>query len=412
MVFGDEDVVRAVEESLLVNRRLRAVGSGHSFSGVAVPDEVLVDVSALSTVGRVEPNDDGTGSVEVGAGVPLSVLNEELHRQGWALPNLGDIAYQTVVGAVSTGTHGTGVKHGGISRQVEAITLVDGMGEVRRIMEGDDLRCAQVSLGALGIVTSLRLRVVKAFVLEAVESTARLDDVLESLDAHVASNDHFEFYWVPHTKKVLTKHNNRIDGQPRPLHAVRHWYAKSFMENTVFGAVCRIGRRVPAVVPRVAPLLASSGTRRSSDWSHRIFVSERRVRFVEMEYAIPIEFCAEALRRVDRMITDRGMRIGFPVEVRFAAADDIVLSTAHGRASAYIAVHMFRGVDHREYFRGVEAIMRDYGGRPHWGKMHERTAENLAPAFPEWELFARTRRGFDPQGIFFNEHLVSVLGDG
>ena len=412
MAIGDEDVVRAVREALLGNRRVRAVGSGHSFSGVAVPDQMLVDVSSLSTVGRVEPNDDGTGSVEVGSGITLADLNEELHRQGWALPNLGDIAYQTIAGAVSTGTHGTGVRHGGIARQVEAMTLVDGAGELRRIASGDDLRCAKVSLGALGIVTSFRLTVVRAFVLEAVESTTRLDDVLENLDEHVSSNDHFEFYWIPHTNKVLTKHNNRVDGPPRPLSAARHWFDKSFMENTAFGAVCRLGRRVPATIPHVAPVLASSGSRRYSDWSHRIFVSERRVRFVEMEYAIPIDFCAEALRRLIRLIADRDLRIGFPIEVRFAAADDIVLSTAHGRTSAYIAAHVFKGVDHREYFRGVESIMRDYTGRPHWGKLHERTAENLSSAYAEWDLFARTRQDFDPQGIFLNEHLVSVLGDG
>ena len=405
-------MVRVVADSFEANRRVRAVGSGHSFTAVAVPEEVLVDVSRLDHVGRVEPSADGTGRVEVAAGVSLARLNEELHRQGWAMPNLGDIAYQTVAGAVSTGTHGTGLRHPGLARQVEAVSLVDGTGTLRRIDAGDDLRCARISLGALGVLTSLQLRVVPAFVLEAVESVARLDDVLENLDRHVEANDHFEFFWIPHTDKVRTKHNNRAEAPPRPLGAAKRWFEKSFMENTAFGAVCRAGRRFPAVVPRVAPVLAATGTNRYSDWSHRIFVSERRVRFVEMEYAVPIERCADVLRGIRAMIDSRGLRIGFPVEVRFAAPDDIPLSTAHGRTSAYVAVHMFRGVDHRDYFRGVEEIMVGHGGRPHWGKMHERSSDDFSVLYPEWELFARTRQNFDPQGVFLNQHLVSVLGRG
>ena len=412
MASCDDDVVRAVLDANSQGHRIRAVGSGHSFSGVAVPEEVLVDVSRLDRVGRVVPAPDGTGVVEVGAGVTLATLNDDLHRQGWAMPNLGDIAYQTVAGSVSTGTHGTGLGYRGLAAQVESITLVDGSGALRLVDSGDELRCARVSLGALGVITSVQLRVVPAFVLEAVESSARLEDILENLEAHVGSNDHFEFFWIPHTKRARTKHNNRVETAPEPLGAARHWFEKSFMENTAFGAVCRVGKRIPSVVPRVAPILAASGTTRYSDWSHKVFVSERRVRFVEMEYALPIERCTAALREVDAMIRDRDLRIGFPVEVRFSASDDIPLSTAHGRSTAYIAVHMFRGVDHREYFRAVEAIMAGHGGRPHWGKMHERTAANLADSYPEWDLFARIRRNFDPQGIFLNQHLVSVLGDG
>lgn len=410
MASTEDDVVGAVREALSGRRRVRPVGSGHSFTAVALPQEMLLDVSRLDHVARVEPEPDGTGLVEVGAGVTLAVLNEALHRQGWALANLGDIAYQTVAGATATGTHGTGLRHPGIARQIEAISLVDGTGTLRRIDSGDDLRCARISLGTLGAVTSLRLRVVPAFVLEAVESVAGFDEILGELDRHVESNDHFEFFWIPHTDRVRTKHNNRVDGPPRPMGGLKKWFEKSFMENTAFGALCRTGRRIPAIVPLVAPIMAASGTARYSDWSHRIFVSERRVRFVEMEYAVPIESCSEVLRRIDSMIRQRGLRIGFPVEVRFAASDDTVLSTAHGRRSAYVAVHMFRGVDHTEYFRAVEAIMADYCGRPHWGKMHSRSAPDFAALYPEWELFGRTRRAYDPEGIFLNDHLATVFG--
>ncbi|NDH48427.1 MAG: hypothetical protein EBX99_11455 [Acidimicrobiia bacterium] len=229
---------------------------------------------------------------------------------------------------------------------------------------------ARVGVGALGIVSQVTLRVVPSFRLKAVEGAQRLDDLIEQLDHHVDGNDHFEFFWIPHTKWALTKRNNRTDDPVSIPSRFKHWYAKTFMENYAFGAVCRLGRARPSLIPRLATALPSTGQSTIVDESHRIFASQRIVKFVEMEYAIPREACGEALQRVRRMIDDRGHLVSFPVEVRFTAPDDIPLSTASGRPSAYIAVHMYKGMPFEPYFRDVADIMADYDGRPHWGKMH------------------------------------------
>jgi FAD/FMN-containing dehydrogenase len=262
----------------------------------------------------------------------------------------------------------------------------------------------------LGVVTSVRLRVVPAFVLAAVEAPMRLDSVLSGLDELVSSNDHFEFFWIPHTGWAITKRNNRTSEPAVPMPRIREWWQKSFLENTAFGAVCRVGRTAPALIPRLATALPSSGQVTYSNASHKVFASPRRVRFVEMEYAIPREACVSAVESVRRMIEGRGFRVSFPVEVRFTSSDDLLLSTAHGRETAYIAVHMYKGTPFEDYFRSVEAIMRDHGGRPHWGKMHFLGASDLSPLYPRWDAFQCVRSALDPDGVFVNDYVRRIFG--
>ena len=392
-------------------RRVKVVGSGHSFTAAAVADDVLIDVARMCEVGTVDP---ATGEVEVGAGVTIADLNRALAKQGWALANLGDIAYQTIAGAISTSTHGTGVGLTGIAGQVCAISLVDGSGGEHRIESHDGavFRAAQVGVGALGLITSVRLRVTPSFVLESRESPMRFERIISDLDDLVSANEHFEFFWIPHTEWTLTKRNNRTDGPAQPMRPMRQWWQKSFLENTAFGLVCRLGRARPSLIPRLATALPSSGQVTYSNASHEVFASQRRVRFVEMEYSIPRPACAEALGRIKRMIEERGFRVSFPVEVRFTAGDDATLSTAHGRESAYIAVHMFKGTPFEEYFREVEAIMADYSGRPHWGKMHFLDSEALADLYPKWDEFQTVRRTLDPAGVFANRYTERIFGAG
>lgn len=406
---SDDDVRTIMSEAVGTARRVKVIGSGHSFTSTAVADDVLVDMSRMTGIGTV---DEIAREVEVAAGTTISALNDGLAAQGWALANMGDITYQTVSGAISTSTHGTGARLTGLADQVVAITLVDGVGRLLRLSsaDGDAFRAAQVGVGSLGVITSVRLRVVPAFVLQAVEAPMRLDKVIANLDELADSNDHFEFYWIPHTKWTLTKRNNRSVEPPQPMSGVREWWQKSFLENTAFGALCAVGRRMPSLIPRLATVLPSSGEVVYSNVSHKVFATQRRVRFVEMEYAIPREACAEALDKVTRMVDRKGFRISFPVEVRFTAADDVFLSTSYGRSSAYLAVHMYRGTAFEPYFREVAAIMAGYGGRPHWGKMHYLGADELSGLYPEWERFLAVRRMFDPDGLFVNDYVRRVFG--
>ena len=407
---SESDVADIVARAAKSQRTVKAVGAGHSFTSTALTNGHLLNMKHLNKIIDV---DRANNQVTVEAGIHISELNEQLFELGLAMPNLGDIAYQTISGAISTSTHGTGAKITGIAGQVAAMRLVNGQGEIIHINSQQNpelLNVARVGVGALGIVTQVTLNVVPAFRLRAVEGAQKLDALIENLDELVDTNEHFEFFWIPHTKWALTKRNNRTTDPVHIPSRAKQWYSKTFLENYAFGAVCALGRLKPNLIPRLATALPSSGQTEIVDESFRIFASDRIVKFVEMEYAIPREFCGEALQRIRKMIDDKGHLVSFPVEVRFTAKDDIALSTASGRDSAYIAVHMYKGMAYELYFRDVADIMSDYEGRPHWGKMHFLTQNELSKLYPKWDEFLAARDQLDPSRTFANAYTEQVFG--
>lgn len=390
--------------------RVKCVGSGHSFTGAAVTTGRLLTLSGFTGISSV--NTDSM-EVTVGAGTTLSDLNQLLDGLGLALPNLGDIAYQTVAGAISTSTHGTGIALTGLAGQVVGFTLVTGASQVMRCSATENSEVfdlGRVSVGALGVITEYTLRVVSAFRLRARESAKPLEHVLDNIDEFVNSHDHFEFFWIPHTKWALTKTNNRTDDPLAPLPKVKGWIEKTFMENYAFGAVCRLGKMNPRWIPRLATALPSSGAREYVNQSYKIFASPRLVRFYEMENAIPREAVAPAMREIQAMIDRKKYLINFPVEVRFTAPDDVPLSTAYQRESAYIAVHMYRGMAYEDYFRDVELILKQYDARPHWGKLHFRESYELQNLYPRFSDFVALRDRLDPQRVFANTYTEQIFG--
>jgi L-gulonolactone oxidase len=406
----ESELQQVVQSAQLSGRRVKAVGSGHSFTAIAVSEEVLVDLSDYDEIVAIDKINQ---TVTVQSGIQLSKLNQALYENSLAMQNLGDIAYQTIAGAISTSTHGTGAKFTGIANQVVALRVVladSSIVECSANVNAQLFSCARVGLGALGLISTVTLKVVSAFNLAVIEEPMRVDDVLQNLDLHVDSNDHFEFFWVPHTGWALTKRNNRNNLPVEPMTKMSHWYSKTLMENYAFGAVCMLGKARPSLIPKLAKALPSSGRNEYSDASHKVFASKRIIKFYEMEYAIPREACAEALNRVRRMVTDSGFFLNFPVEVRFTAPDEIPLSTASNRESAYIAVHIYKGMNYVPYFTEVESIMNSYQGRPHWGKLHFQSAATLASRYPQWDVFQAVRNQVDPQRMFSNQYLETVLG--
>lgn len=406
-----EDELQQIVRHASTNRlRIKAVGSGHSFTAIALAEEILIDLSHYDQIIEI---DKINNTVTVQSGIQLSKLNLELHKNGLAMQNLGDIAYQTIAGAISTSTHGTGLKFSGIANQVVAmrIVLADSSAvDCSPEINAELFHCARVGLGALGLISNITLQLVSAFNLSVIEEPMRVDDVLANLDNHVETNDHFEFFWVPHTGWALTKRNNRTSEVAKPMSKFSHWYSKTLMENYAFGAVCMLGRTKPSLIPKLAKALPSSGRNEYRDASHKVFTSKRIIKFYEMEYAIPREACEEALNRVRRMVKDSGFFLNFPVEVRFTAPDEIPLSTASNRESAYIAVHIYKGMNYVPYFREVESIMNSYQGRPHWGKLHFQDAKSLAPRYPQWDVFQNVRNLVDPHRTFANRYTETVLG--
>ena len=407
---SEQGLVRIVKQAAEAGQRIKVAGSGHSFTGIALTDGRLVQ---LDNYNRVLSIDREKMSATVQAGISIAALSDELDKNGLALENLGDINYQSISGAISTATHGTGRAFGGIATQVTGLRLIAGDGKVIECSakkQPDVFSAARVGLGALGIISTVTLRCVKAFNLHALEAPMRVDEVLESLDEHIRDNDHFEFFWVPGTGWALTKFNQRTNAPLATRGRWREFRDDILINNVAFGALCRIGRLRPSLIPAIARALPSSGRVEYTDKSYRVFASPRLIRFYEMEYGIPAEAAAEALNRVRSFIKQSGLMPIFPVEVRFTAGDDIPLSTASGRDSCYIAVHVFEGMQYQQYFEAVESIMNDYGGRPHWGKLHFQTAETLAPRYPDWERFQQVRARVDPEGRFSNPYLDRVLG--
>ncbi|MDY7106297.1 MAG: D-arabinono-1,4-lactone oxidase [Actinomycetota bacterium] len=403
-------LVRIVEEAAARGERVKALGAGHSFTAAACTDGRLVDLSRLGRVLAVDPE---AGRATVEAGITLRRLNEELAAHGVALENLGDIDVQTIAGAVSTGTHGTGARFGNLSTQVLGARIVGGSGEVvdcDATTEPEVANAARVGIGALGILSTVTLRVVPAFNLAAVAEPLDVDEVVGELDAHIDGNDHFEFFWFPHSRWALTKTNRRTTEPVAPRSRASAFVNDVVVENLALGALCRVATRVPSATRLIGAAVGAGGRSEYVDRADRVFATDRRVRFLEMEYAIPREAFPAAFAKLRRLIDRLGQPLSFPVECRWVAGDDIPLSPASGRDTAYVAVHVYRGEPYEQYFGGVEEIMAAVGGRPHWGKMHFRTAADLAPAYPRWDEFAAVRSRMDPDGRFANPYTDRVLG--
>lgn len=408
-----EALQRSVAAALSRGRRIKAVGAGHSFTGIAVAPEVQLDLTDLSGIVSV---DQERARVTLRAGTRLHQIPGMLSRYGLAMQNLGDIDRQTIAGAISTGTHGTGARFGGIATQIVGVTLITGAGEVLHVDETENaelLPAVALGLGALGILVDVTVQCVPAFLLHAVERPEPLDAVLAQWDDRVRAADHVEFYWFPHTDVALTKTNTRLpESEVRhPLPVFGRWLDETVLANGVYRVACGAGTAVPAIVPPFSRLAVRlTGNREYTDRSNAVFTQRRTVRFREMEYAVPIENLVAAFEELRALIARRGWRISFPVEVRVAGADDLWLSTAHGRLSGYIAVHRYWREDPTAYFTEVEEIMLAHGGRPHWGKMHTLDAEQLRERYPRFDDFVALRDRLDPQRIFQNTYLERVLG--
>ncbi|MDN5385040.1 MULTISPECIES: D-arabinono-1,4-lactone oxidase [Streptomyces] len=406
-----EELAAAVRKAAEDDLRVKAVGTGHSFTSIAATDGVMIRPDLLTGIRAI---DREAMTVTVEAGTPLKRLNVALAREGLSLTNMGDIMEQTVSGATSTGTHGTGRDSGSLAAQIKGLELVTADGSVLTCSPEENpeiFTAARIGLGALGIVTAITFAVEPIFLLTAREEPMPLERVLAEFDQLWAENEHFEFYWFPHTGNTITKRNNRSPGPERPLGQLSGWFEDEFLSNGVFQVANLVGRAVPATIPSIARIASRAlSTRTYTDIPYKVFTSPRRVRFVEMEYAVPRAALVDTLRELKAMVDRSDLRVSFPVEVRTAPADDIPLSTASGRDSAYVAIHMFRGTPYQRYFTAAERIFVAHEGRPHWGKLHTRDADYFAEVYPRFGEFTALRDRLDPHRRFQNDYLRRVLG--
>lgn len=405
-----EEIQSIVKDAADSGKSVRLIGSGHSFTRLIETGNVLVSLDNFQGVVSV---DKEKNRAVAKAGTKLKALGEMLFENGLAMENLGDIDVQSVAGAISTSTHGTGVNFGTIATQVVSMELVTGTGEIIQCSESENpeiFKAAQISLGSIGVITKMEIQCVPTYKLKYQSGKKKLQETLDKLDQY-NQNRNFELYWFPYTDTVQTKVSNETT-EPDKGDGFGSWFNEMVMENGLFWVLSKMSKYIPGMYKPVSKLSAwgvPATTKIGA--SHRVYATKRLVRFHEMEYNIPAENFKECLAEVKACIEKENFKVHFPLELRFAKQDDIWLSPAYGRDSAYIAVHMYRGMPYQEYFSAMENIFKKYNGRPHWGKRHFQTPEYLSQTYPKWEDFHRVRKELDPKGIFLNKYLRSVFGE-
>lgn len=407
---SEAEILTVIQKAKDANKRLRVVGSGHSFSRLMETTELIVSLEKMTGIIEV---DKVKKEATIWAGTSIKDANEGLYEHGLAMINLGDIDVQSVAGATGTGTHGTGVEFGNISSEIIAFTIATASGELLHcsMEENQDLFLAgRISLGALGIITKITFRLDDAYKLEYTSAAGNFDETLEKLEEYNAQNRNFEFYYFPYSNTIQLKISNKTDKPIKYNKLIAH-LSDVFIENTVMRFMCRLGTSFPSLHKKISQFMAwgvPKGTK--IHYSHEIYATVRTVRFKEMEYNIPMEHFKECMTKFKQMIEEKEYYVFFPCECRFVKGDDIWLSPAYQRDSAYIAVHVFSKTPHDPYFSEMEELFMSYGGRPHWGKMHTRKADYLAQNYEKWDDFLALRQKLDPTKLFLNPHLDEVFG--
>ncbi len=402
------DVCAIVKEATVQQKTIRVVGAGHSFTKLVQTDDWLVSLDRLTGIVQL---DEQNKTVTVNAGTRLSQLGEELGRRGYSQENLGDINIQSVAGAISTGTHGTGLSFGNLSTQVTELVIVNAEGEVMTLSEkknADDFKASLVSLGSFGIIVKVTFKIVRSPVYEFKSYKLDYSQLEKELAPLIQENQHFEFFLFPFSDLVQIKTMNETDKFPQ--RTTFYHFKNLILENYLFYLVSELCRWFPRTSQFFSKLSAKTiGTSTIAANSYQLFATPRLVRFREIEYCIPLEHLISALRDVRDKIEEKQYHVHFPIECRTVKEDDIWLSPSYKRESAYLAFHMYKGMEYEEYFKDMEEIMQKYAGRPHWGKMHSVSKDHLANLYPKLADFLQVRERLDPKGIFLNDYLQELF---
>ncbi|MBI2824671.1 MAG: FAD-binding protein [Planctomycetia bacterium] len=416
---SEDEIVALVRQAAAHRQTVRVAGTGHSFMPLCATDGLLLSLDQWQ---GVQWADRAKLQASIRGGTKIRDMGEPLAQHDMALANQGDVDVQAIAGAVATGTHGTGPTLGSISTQLAGVRIVTAAGEVLDCSPETDaevFRAAQVSLGALGVIATVRLKLLPLYKLHEQIREEPIDACLAELDRRIAANRHFEFFWYPARDVASTKTLNPVDGgrascspsqqargdrpRDRGLKPVvtSHAGESSLAAGTDPSAEGGQDARPPEA--DAEGLASATGERVDQSW--RIFPTVRENRFNEMEYSIPAENGPECFLEIRRLMQTRHTDVQWPIEYRTVAADEILISPAHGRATVAISIHQANTLPHEAFFADAERIFRRHAGRPHWGKMHSLTARELGDLYPRWDRFQAVRQRLDPDGRFLNDHL-------
>ncbi len=406
---SEKEIIEVIQKANSENKQIRIKGSGHSWTKLIPTNSILVSLDNYQGIISIDKTES---LVTVKAGTKLKLLGQLLANNGLAMENLGDIDVQSIAGALNTGTHGTGIAFGTLSTQIAALTLISGEGKniVCSETENPDIfKAAQISLGALGIISSYTLKCVPAYILKYECKKEILDECLQKLETYNTNNRHFEFYWFPHTSTVQTKFMN-ISKEIKKGNQLLKKFNDVVVDNGVFWLLSEFTRLFPMISKYTSHISAwGVSTGSYSDKSNNIFATTRLVKFTEMEFNIPRENFISVIKEIQKVINKNKVKVHFPLECRFVKEDDIMISPANGRASAYIAAHMYKGMPYKPYFKLLEDIFKKYDGRPHYGKLNTFSHQDFEKVYPNWGKFKKVRNQLDPKGIFLNDYLKGIF---
>jgi len=405
----EPEIVELIQRAAEERQPIRVMGAGHSWTPLIETPGYLLRLDKLQGLISVRPT---RSEATLWAGTRLYKATRLLWKEGFSLANQGDIDRQSVAGAFSTGTHGTGKVFGVLATQATHYRFIDGEGRIHDVYSDSDaelFRALQVSLGLLGVITQLTLKVEKAYYLRLEKRVIPLQEALENFSYYLDTHRHVEFFWFPYSDRVGLKLMQKSE-LPGETFFLRRWVMDGLWENGAFWVLNKIAQHWPKASPALCRFAGRNmGEEVRVAPAHKIFATARWVRFREMEYGVPAEAGPEVLREIDKWIRRHQPAVSFPIEYRYVKGDDILLSPACGGDRVFIAVHAYYYMPYEAYFKGIEEIFQAYGGRPHWGKMHTASPAYIAQVYPELPKFLSLCARHDPRGIFRTPYFERLL---
>lgn len=404
------EIQQIIDSCRIRGKTLKVIGAGHSFSAVAKPDDEALSLHRMRGLVSV---DRSSMEATFWAGTYLYEAAPLLASADMAFENMGDIQQQTIAGAISTGTHGTGIRFASLSNQVVAWTWVDGNGEVRHHRRDDDdlSNALSISLGLLGVLVKVTIRTVPLYSLTVTNERKPFQQAMAEWSTGLTEHRHLEWFYFPGSDSIQVKTMNETTLKKQ------HWHSKS-MDFVKDGIIETVGFKLMSEIVRLKPKLSRKMTHfaasaiptgTKSGYYHEILPTPRLVRFTECEYAIPLSSFKTCMEEMHGFLKAHPFYVHFPIECRVTAGEKGMLSPTQGVPSAFIAFHMYKGMDDVPYFKWVDALMKKYDGRPHFGKMNKLHGEETKALYPQLGRFLEIRKQFDPADVFMTHYMQNLL---
>lgn len=405
-----QEIGDIVKEASSSGRTIRVTGAAHSFSPVAMPEDIALSLHHLRGLIKV---DMATGEATFWAGTYLHEVGPLLANYGLALQNMGDIEKQTLAGAISTGTHGTGVTLGSLSSMVTAWSFVDGTGKFRECRRDNTAlsESLHVSLGLLGILIQVTIQTIPLYSLHYVATSEMLQEALPSFQLDIRNNRHVEWYYFPGSEIIQIKRMNAVSvSRQSSFDKLLQIVKQQALENGLFYILSEACRIKPSITQYVSKVAANNITKgEKTGLGYEIYPSSRLVKFQETEHAIALDRFEECMEEIHYTLKQGKFQVHFPIECRTVAGESGYLSPTQNRESVYLAFHMYKGMDEGPYFEWVYDLMGKYGGRPHWGKMHKLQLSDITELYPQFTQFLKVREQLDPANVFMTSYMKKLF---